>query len=187
MASDNKPTADIEALLQEAKNGNAEAFGTLYDLYFTPVFRYLYLRTKEKQAAEDLAQTVFLKAYQSLGRYREEGKSPLHYFFTIARNTFIDYLRRQKHAVLPITDEVLKNTADSAAESARAAEKRETAQTVKSALLKLTEEQQEIIIMKFINELSNREIAAILGKSEEAVRQLQYRALKALRRQMPIR
>ncbi|MBI2096897.1 MAG: RNA polymerase sigma factor, partial [Candidatus Sungbacteria bacterium] len=111
----------------------------------------------------------------------------LHYFFTIARNTFIDYLRRQKHAVLPITDEVLKNTADSAAESARAAEKRETAQTVKSALLKLTEEQQEIIIMKFINELSNREIAAILGKSEEAVRQLQYRALKALRRQMPIR
>ncbi|KKU85720.1 MAG: hypothetical protein UY14_C0015G0015 [Parcubacteria group bacterium GW2011_GWA1_47_9] len=68
---DNKPENDLKQLMQLAKNGDTEAFGRLYELYFTPVYRYIYLRTKNKEEAEDLSQAVFVKVFKSIGAFRE--------------------------------------------------------------------------------------------------------------------
>ena len=87
---------DAKELMRLAKDGDSEAFGLLYSKYFVPVFRYIYLRLKNKEEAEDLAQTVFLRVYKSLTRFRDQGKEPLAYFFTIARNAIIDYWRKKK-------------------------------------------------------------------------------------------
>ena len=96
-----KPEKDPKQLMQLAKNGDTEAFGQLYELYFKPVYRYIYLRTKSKEEAEDLSQVVFIKIFKSIGGFQEQNKQPLAYFFTIARNTVIDHWRKKKDILIP--------------------------------------------------------------------------------------
>ena len=83
-------------LMKLAKEGESEAFSQLYELYFVPVFRYIFFRVQQKETAEDLTQTVFLKAYKAAERFPTEGKNPLAYFFAIAKNTTKDYYRKKK-------------------------------------------------------------------------------------------
>jgi RNA polymerase sigma-70 factor (ECF subfamily) len=172
-------------LMDLAKNGNRDAFGALYELYFVPVFRYIFLRTKDKKDSEDLTQTVFLKVYSSISRFQEHGKSPLAYFFTVARNTVIDYWKKKREVVVNDLSETPETSHDHSDENLhRDIEREEAAKSIHEALDKLSEEQEKVVVLKFINEFSNREIADLLGKSEEAVRQLQCRALKALRQHL---
>jgi RNA polymerase sigma-70 factor (ECF subfamily) len=167
-------------LIQKARNGDNEAFGRLYELYFVPIFRYVYFRVKSKNEAEDLTQEVFLKIYQSIENFEDKNKPPLAYFFTIARNTIVDYWRKKKELSID-ENELSEEIPDKNPSPTELVEKGQIGEIVKQSLKDLTEEQQEIIILKFINERTNREIADLLNKSEEAVRQLQCRALKALR------
>jgi RNA polymerase sigma-70 factor (ECF subfamily) len=167
--------------MQLAKEGDSEAFTCLYELYFSPVFRYIYLRTKDKDITEDLVQDVFLKIYKSISGFQEKGKDPVAYFFTIARNTVIDYWRKKKDLVMNASAEVIGKTESNANNPIVFVEKQEKAEVVRQAIGRLTNDQQEVIILKFIEGLSNQEVAKMLGKSEEAVRQSQCRALKNLR------
>ncbi len=172
---------DPKELILAAKNGSTAAFGQLYELYFTPVYRFILFRVRNQQEAEDLAQTVFLRVYQSVGNFEERGYSPLTYFFTIARNAVIDHWRKKK-AFLDDAEGTLFATIPDNKESAHdAADREHRMEQIRKALPALTEEQQEVITLKFLNGLSNKEISAILNKNEDAVRQLQSRAVKALR------
>lgn len=172
---------DPKKLIDLAKNGDSEAFSALYKLYFVPVFRYIFLRTKSKQDTEDLTQTVFLKVYSSISRFQEQGKSPLAYLFTVARNTVIDHWKKKREVILddPMRAEGFSDNTNE--NPYQTIEKDEAARSIQGAIVRLSEEQKEVIVLKFMNELSNQEIASILGKSEESVRQLQCRALKAMR------
>lgn len=170
---------DPKTLMQLAKNGDSEAFGSLYKLYFIPVFRYIYLRVKSREETEDLAQNVFLKVFQNISNFQEQGKSPLAYFFAIARNAVINHWRKKKNVSIDL--QTISEIADPAGHPHQLTEQNETAKTMRRVIQKLSDDQQEAIILKFINELPNSEIAKLLGKTEEAVRQLQCRALKALR------
>jgi RNA polymerase sigma-70 factor (ECF subfamily) len=89
---------ELEIIVQKAKNGDKEAFASLYTQYFTPLYKYIYFRVPSKATAEDLTQDVFVKAYMALERYSYSGTSPLAYFYTIARNGIIDYRRKKKTA-----------------------------------------------------------------------------------------
>lgn len=170
---------NIKEIIELAKNGDANSFGHLYELYFTPVFRYVYCRVKNKQEAEDLAQNVFLKVYQNIENYQERNKSPLAYFFTVARNTIIDHWRKKKDTSKN-SEEFLMKIPDYTNNPDEIARKKETSQIIHQVIKQLTEDQQNVIIMKFISGLSNKEIAETLNKSEEAVRQLQCRSLKIM-------
>lgn len=173
------PQDDPVILIRRAKDGDTKAFGRLYTIYFTPVFRYIYYRVRDKETTNDLTQTVFLKVLQSLKRYQEKNKSPLAYFFTVARNTVIDYWRKKKEISIDYSEKFLEmSAADNQLESV---EKTDVSQILHRAISQLTDTEQEVIVLKFINDLPNREIAELLKKTEEAVRQLQYRALKKLR------
>jgi len=179
---DNNSKNDPGLLIRQAKNGDVEAFNLLYEIYFTPVFRYIYLRVKDKEITNDLTQIVFLKVFQSIERYQEKNKSPLAYFFTVARNTVIDYRKKKKEIKISEPEKIFNQITDSADNPLEQLEKADTSKTLLRAISQLTDEQQEVIILKFINDLPNKEISDLFGKTEEAVRQLQCRALKSLRK-----
>jgi RNA polymerase sigma-70 factor, ECF subfamily len=170
---------NIEDIVQRARLGDAEAFSVLYKSYFAPLYRYVYFRVSDKLEAEDLTQEIFLKAYGSFHRYNSSGQSPLAYLYTIARNTVIDHYRKR---VVPVADEaVLEALPDKADTAEEAAAKRGDYETVRLYLTQLPKDQQDAIALRFIEGYSTREVAAILGKSEATVRQLQSRGLRAIR------
>lgn len=182
----NKCEKDPRALIILAKEGNKEAFSDLYELYFVPVFRYIYHRVGSREEAEDLAQTVFLKVYNSIYRFEEKGKSPLAYFFTVARNTVIDHARKKKEITVDDLEQVSPGALNIEKDIHESIDREKNLTLIKEAMEDLTEEQREIVSLKFISGLSNMEIAEMIGKNEGAVRQLQCRALKALRGRLTI-
>lgn len=174
---------DPRKLIELAKKGDKEAFGKLYESYYVPVYRYIYFRIRKKGDTQDLVQMVFLKIYQSIDKYKDTGKDPLAYFFTVARNTMIDYLRKRKELNLYDFVEIEAQSKDNPEEIAG---KTETKEIIEKAILNLKNDQKEVVIMKFMIGLSNDKIAKQLGKSEDAIRQIQHRALEILRKKIKI-
>ena len=170
---------DIARLLIEAKD-QPESFNRLYELYAVPVYRYIFIRVKHKQTAEDLAQAVFIKAYKSLANYRYTGKSPLAWFFTIARNCVIDHFRSSGRAQIDSDDALAK--IPSIHDFAGDLDKQAAIAGIKNLITNLSPDQQEVLILKFVNDFTNAEISQIVGKSEEAIRQLQSRGIKSLKK-----
>lgn len=171
---------DPRELIIRAKEGDSQAFAMLYNEYYTPVFRYLYGRLRDKDQANDLAQTVFLKVYEALERV-EANDTPLKYFFTVARNSLIDYWRKKKSVRLDDNEELRQNIPDPRATQIEMVESMEISAQVRGALDRLELDDQEIITLKYFNGFSAREISEQIGISEEAVRQRQCRALKLLK------
>ena len=172
---------DTKKLMLRAKSGDREAFGQLYAQFYVSVFRYIYLRVSDKKEAEDLAQEVFLKTYRSIDRYKETASDPLAYFFTVARNSVIDFYRKKKEISLEGNEEILQ-VHDFKNDPEEEFNKNEAKEKMMRAINNLSEEQKEVVILKFINDMSNQEIARLLGKNEPAVRQIQHRALENLQK-----
>lgn len=166
-------------LIARAKDGDRDAFGELYAEYFTPIWRYIFYRVRSREETEDIVQNIFIKAFQSVGRFEQQKVDPLAYFYTIARNTLIDHWRKKKDVPIEHAALIRDNDADPH-ELVSQMESRTIAQR---AIAKLEGDQREVIVLRFINDLSVRETAHIMGKSEAAVRQMQLRALRALRGQ----
>lgn len=170
---------DIQDILIRAKQGDQEAFALLYKEYYVPIYRYIHLRTKNKEQTEDLTQDVFLKIYKTIGAIDPEVTSPIGYFYTIARNTLIDYWRKKSTGTVS-DDELMAIQADPRPSAFDASSLKEQSSLLYECLEELTDEQREVISLRFIQELSTAEIAAQLGKKETAIRQLQVRGLRTL-------
>ena len=173
------PMNDIRDILTRAQAGDSDAFGLLYSEYYVPIYRYIYLRTKNPEQTEDLTQDVFLKIYKTIGSIDPTVSSPIGYFYTIARNTLIDYWRKKSTATVS-DDELISQVADASPGALDAASLKEQSSLLYECLEELTEEQREVITLRFIQELSTAEIAAQLGKKETAIRQMQVRGLRTL-------
>jgi RNA polymerase sigma-70 factor, ECF subfamily len=173
----------LERLVARSKLGDVDAFGALFDEYHAPVYRYIASRVGRPTDAEDLTQTVFVKALEALPRYELRGVPFGGWLFRLARNTVIDFARtRHDHAGLEALSE---RTADDAAPDTLAATRQDLAE-VREALAQLTDEQREAIALRFFAGLSAREAAVAMGKQEGTVRGLQFRAIAALRRQLAV-
>jgi len=159
---------------------DSDAFGELYDLFVERVYRYLYFRTGSHPEAEDLTEQVFLKAWEAIGRYRWQGRPFLAWLYRLAHNAHIDHVRSQKPTTSLNSDERPVELPSSAAavELSRALD----ADLLARALGELTPDQQQVIVMKFLEGLDNEQIAQNLAKREGAIRALQMRALMSLRR-----
>ena len=159
---------------------DANAFGELYDRYVERVYRYLYFRTGSHPEAEDLTEQVFLKAWEAIGRYRWQGRPFLAWLYRLAHNSHIDHVRTQKPTTSLTNDERPLDVPSQAAqvELARTLD----ADLLTRALGQLTPDQQQVIVMKFIEGMDNDQIAASMDKREGAIRALQMRALMSLRR-----
>lgn len=170
---------DEPQLIRQAIAGNADAFARLYDAYIEAVYRFVYFRVSDEQTAEDLTAQVFLKAWDNLNRYENrQGIAFGAWLFQIARNTVIDHYRTQKET-MPLEPNAL-NRPDPAADVVRTVENRLVMERVRQMLQHLTDDQREVLTLRFINGLSTGEIANILKKKQGAIRALQMRGLRAL-------
>jgi len=175
------PLPDETVLVGQAKSGNAEAFGQLYDAYVERVYRYIYFRVTDDQTTEDLTSQVFLKAWEHLDRYKPGGSPFIAWLYTIARNAVIDFYRTRKQTVpleevgaLALDEEALDDRMD----------RQFDVMALRTGMQQLTEEQQQVLTLKFIAKLSTQEVAHMMGKREGAVRALQMRALQTLAKYM---
>lgn len=171
---------DEETLILKAKNGNAEAFGILYDAYLPKIYRFIYFRVgNRKEEAEDITHQVFLNAWQNIEKYESRGFPFSSWLYRIATNSVIDFYRtRRVHQDIETVPE------EFIAELARVDETLDDTHALRGimqALTKLEPDQQNVLIMKFVDDLSTKEIATALQKSEGAVRVIQHRALKQLK------
>jgi RNA polymerase sigma-70 factor (ECF subfamily) len=170
---------DIQ-LLKVAQEGNTEAFGAIYERYADKVFRYLNAHLGNGLDAEDLTEEVFIRVWRSLPDYRERGTPFLSFVFRVARNALIDHYRRERRAVGQLSsDEVM--VADSKPGPGEIVSQQMERQELKEALEGLREDYRNVVILRFLSELSPEDTAAVMGRSAGAVRVLQHRALAALR------
>jgi RNA polymerase sigma-70 factor (ECF subfamily) len=173
--------ARIEALVQLAQQGDAEAFGQIYEAYVDVVYRYLYVRCGSHHLAEDLTAETFVRALRRLDSFTWTGKDIAAWFVTIARNLVVDHVKSSRYRMEVTTGELLD--ADEAADAPEAEVlDRMRDRRLLEAVKGLKPEQQECIVLRFLQGLSLAETAAVLGRKENAVKQLQLRAVRALHR-----
>lgn len=172
----------IEELVANAKEGNAEAFGEVYDFYSNQIYKYVYYRVK-KEDVEDLVEIVFLRAWENLSKYSKGKFSFSAWLFRIAHNLVVDYYR--SHEVPVSLDEEMEEVIQDYSadrEPRMRTERKLNSNLLKTALDSLSKPFHDIIILKFVNGMENDEISKILGKSEASIRVMQFRALKELRK-----
>jgi RNA polymerase sigma-70 factor, ECF subfamily len=167
-------------LLFRAQDGNAEAFGELYERHAQSVFRFLYSHLSNRLDAEDLTGEVFLRAWRSLPKFREQGVPFVAYLLRVARNALIDFYRRTRNVQEDDIEEtvIVDHTTGPAEAVGTQLESRELRQTMQ----RLNDDYRLVLTLRFISELSVEETAAVMGKSDGAVRVLQHRALATLRK-----
>jgi RNA polymerase sigma-70 factor (ECF subfamily) len=173
----------IERLVQEARDGDAWAFGLLFDHYHLPVYRYIASRVHRPSDAEDLTQLVFVKALEALPRYQSRGIPFGGWLFRLARNTVIDHVRT-RHDHVDLDSAVGQAGREAGPDEVTVA--RLELDEVAEALEALTDEQRDTIALRFFAGLSAREAAEVMGKQEGTIRGLQFRAIAALRRKLGI-
>lgn len=176
------PLADEPQLVRQAKAGDSDAFGKLYDAYLERIYRFIYFRVEDQQTAEDISSQVFLKAWENLGRFQIGGTPFLAWLYTIAHNAVIDHYRTRK--VTAALDDVRLSDPGHAEWVENGIDFSVEMQSIKNALSTLTDDQRQVLLLKFLDEMSNEEIARHLGKREGAIRALQMRGLKALAKRL---
>jgi RNA polymerase sigma-70 factor (ECF subfamily) len=172
---------DDNELIRLAKDGEAEAFGELYERHVNAVYRFLYARLDNRLDAEDFSEEVFLRAWNSLSSYHERGIPFLAFLLIIARNVLIDHYRRNGRAPqhVPIDDLQLSDKNPDPGEVTSLNLKH---QELRQAIELLRDDYQEVLVLRFLNDLSPTETAQVMKRSTGAVRVLQHRAIAALRK-----
>ncbi|HJP89868.1 MAG TPA: sigma-70 family RNA polymerase sigma factor [Candidatus Limnocylindrales bacterium] len=173
----------LNRLVTEAKRGDREAFGRIFDAYAAPVHRFIASRVHRPSDAEDLTQLVFVKALEALPRYESRGIPFGGWLFRLARNAIIDQIRTHKDH-LPLLAAVTRET-DEAGPEQRAALS-EDLDRLSEALKELTDDQREVIELRFFAGLSVLEASLVMGRQEGTIRGLQFRAIQTLRKTLGI-
>lgn len=174
-------TPELDALAIAAAAGDADAVGRLYDALVEPIYRYVAVRVRRREDAEDLTQLVFERIVASLPRYRHRGRPFEAWAFRIARNAVIDHVRRERGHE-PLDGERMSFQGDGGPEaiSLRGEQMRE----LRAAMRQLTADQQEAIALRFAAGLSADEAAQVMGRQPGTIRGLTFRAIASLRRRL---
>jgi RNA polymerase sigma-70 factor (ECF subfamily) len=176
------------ALVHRAQAGDADAFGELYDRYVDLVYRYVYYRVGTPALAEDLTSETFLRALRRITSFTWQGRDVGAWFVTIARNLIADHYKSGRYRLELTTDDVGESGA--AARMVEEGPEGAVLESMQNAVLleavkQLNPEQQECIVLRFLQGMSVAETALAMGKNDGAVKALQYRAIRSLGRLLP--
>jgi RNA polymerase sigma-70 factor (ECF subfamily) len=171
-------TLDEATLVKKAIEHDSQAFGRLYDMHVDRVYRHIYYRVGNEADAEDLTQQVFLKAWQAIDRYKKMASPFIAWLITISHNLVVDFYRTKKDKAY-LEAEVLANHSASSPE--QTAETSFEQQRLRRAILQLGGDEQQVVLLRFIEGFEFGEIASLLNKKEGNVRVILHRALVKLR------
>jgi len=175
---------EVWDLVERAQGGDVEAFGELYDRYVDTVYRYLLFRVGSQALAEDLTSETFLRALRRIGSVSWQGRDLGAWLVTIARNLAADHFKSGRYRLEVATADM--RDADRAEDGPEGAVLDAiTHETLLAAVRELGAEQQECIVLRFLQNMSVAETAAAMGKNEGAIKALQYRAVRSLGRLLP--
>ena len=170
-------------LLTQAQQGDAEAFGALYERHAAAIFRYLYVHLSSRPDAEDLTSEVFLRAWQSLPRYHQRGVPFRAFLFRIAHNALVDHYRHRQQAQRLAQEEDPASPADRSDPDETLAGKIDHLE-LSRLLAGLRDDYRTVLALRFLSQLSPVETATVMQRTPGAVRVLQHRAMEALRQKL---
>lgn len=174
------PELTDDEILIKAVAGDKDAFGILYERYVSRIYTYIYYRTGNTHDAEDLTARVFYRAIEHIGRYRQRGVPFSAWLYRIAHNLVANWHRdRQRRQEVPIDDVI--NLQEKLDPPEMTMMKSLDIERLIIVIQSLSSERQELVILKFVQELSNAEIGKIMGRSEGAIKSLYHRTLISLR------
>lgn len=168
-----------QALIERAKH-DADAFGELYERYVDRIYNYIYYRTSDAHEAEDLTARVFYRALGHIEEYDQRGAPFAAWLYRIAHNLVANWYRDRGRRKYVRLDDLL-TLAEKGLGPHHQAEQNEEAQTLLKTIARLPAERQQLLILKFVDGLSNADIAKIMNRSEGAIKSLYHRTLIALR------
>jgi len=180
------PDPTVADLVARSQSGEAEAFGLLYDRYVDLVYRYIYYRVGSPTLAEDLVSETFLRALRRIDSFTWQGRDFAAWLVTIARNLIADHFKSGRYRLEITTEDILESGPAQTTDGPESLVLDSlTNATLLSAVKKLNPEQQECIVLRFLQGLSVNETALAMGKNDGAIKALQYRAVRALARLLP--
>ncbi|NOZ26984.1 MAG: sigma-70 family RNA polymerase sigma factor [Chloroflexi bacterium] len=174
------PVNDTE-VLEQAKAFDPAALSVIYDRYEGRIYSYIYHRVGDAQVAEDLTAQVFLRMLEAIQSENAWRSSFSGWLYRIAHNLVIDHYRRRARSTHISLEDAPTIPAENM-DPEQTAERRLQGERVRRALNRLTEEQAQVVSLRFLEGLSIAEVAQVTGKTEGAVKALQYRAIMSLRR-----
>lgn len=167
-------------IIAGAIRGEPEFFGLLYDHYQPQIYRFIILKVGRREEAEDLTHQVFLSAWKKISGYEDMGHPFSSWLYQIARNQVIDHYRNKRPEVDLESNEAI--ALSSGVDEEKALSLKIETEKVMTAIKLLSEDHQDVIIMRFVEELSVKETSEAMGKSEGAVKVMQHRAIKELKK-----
>ena len=170
---------DDRPLIERVRKGDQDAVRTLYERYFDRIYNYVYARLGRVEDAEDLAIDTMTRSLTRLDLFQDQGVAFSSWVYRIAHNATIDHYRRHgKVTLVSLENAPMPESADPSELAVEALSN----QDLRAALRDLTDEQQQVLILRFFQDLSAAQVAGIMGKSVGAVQALQHRALGSLER-----
>jgi len=182
MAASTGSTADIRALVARAQQGDREALEDLYLIHFDRIYSYLHMSVGNRHDAEDLTTQTFLKMLESIKRFRWQSAPFSAWLFRIAHNLAMDHFRASRR--WQPEEEVPEPPGESEPSAELAAFQSIGRQSMLELIENLSQEQKQVLTLKFVFNLPNAEVATVLGKTEGAIKSLQHRALVSLQKQI---
>ena len=175
-------TADLRRLVEFAQQGDREALEALYLLHFDRIYSYLHMSVGNRHDAEDLTTQTFLKMLESIRRFRWQSAPFSAWLFRIAHNLAMDHFRASRR--WQPEEEVPEPVGETEPSAELAAFQSIGRQSMLELIENLSQEQKQVLTLKFVFNLPNGEVATILGKTEGAIKSLQHRALVSLQKQI---
>ncbi len=175
-----KDLSDTE-LVKMAKE-DKDAFGEIYERYLDKIYRYVYYRVGSQHDAEDLTSRAFYRALTHIEGYEDRGVPFQAWLYRIAHNLVANHHRdRSRRKIIPLDEYIVSSIFTGVEGPERAAENNEERERLMSVVRELPEDRQQLLILKFVDRLSNAEIGDIMGRTEGAIKSLYHRTLTALR------